>query len=144
MASRNQGAAQDLAPTPSSGGVTSINVTPLLDVLLVLLLIGVVSIAMSRRSLPVALPPEATSGPVLAPIVLELPAGGGYQLNGQPIPPGQLSDLLGAVLRARPAKIVFIKTAGDRSYQDFISASDLARGAGAVTIAVVGETQGSR
>ena len=137
MALRKLGAAPDLAPTPSSGGVTGINVTPLIDVLLVLLVVGLVSFGMSRRSLAVALPPEEASLTISTPIVLELVNGGGYQLNGQVIPLGQLSDQLAAVFRARPVKILFLKTGPGRSYQEFIQAADLARGAGVMTIAAV-------
>jgi biopolymer transport protein ExbD len=70
--------------------------------------------------------------------VLELPGSGGFLLNGQTIPGSQLSDQLGAVFRHRPAKILFIKTGTERTYQEFITVADLARGAGVVTIAVVG------
>ena len=137
MALRRLGAAPDLAPTPSSGGVTGINVTPLIDVLLVLLVVGLVSFGISRRSLPVTLPIPADVV-VATPIVLELDNGGGYRLNGQLIPLPQLSEQLAAVFRLRPVKVLFIKTGAERSYQEFIQAADLARGAGVRTIAVVG------
>ena len=138
MALRKLGAARDLAPTPSSGGVTGINVTPLVDVLLVLIVVGLVSFGLSRRTLPVSLPPNTVTGGLVAPIVLELPGSGGYRLNGQVIPAGQLADQLASVFRSRPAKILFIKTGAARSYQEFITAADMARGAGVVTVAVVG------
>ena len=137
MALRKLGAAPDLAPTPSSGGVTGINVTPLIDVLLVLLVVGLVSLSLSRRTVPVTLPPAVTSG-LVAPILLELSGDGGYLLNGQTIPAGQLGEQLASVFRTRPAKILFIKTGSERRYQEFITAADIARGAGVVTIAVVG------
>lgn len=137
MALRKLGAAPDLAPTPSSGGVTGINVTPLIDVLLVLLVVGLVSFGIARRSLAVHLPHSVTSPTPVTPILLELDNGGGYQLNGQVIPLAQLSDQIAAVFRSRPVKILFIKTGPVRSYQEFIQAADLARGAGVVTIAVV-------
>lgn len=139
MASRNLGAAPDLAPTPSSGGVTSLNVTPLLDVLLVLLVIGMVSIGLSRRSIPLAVPGSAGSQPVpAAPVLLELSNEGGYRLNGQVIPARQLPDLIQTIFRNRPVKVLFIRTSPARTYQDFIQAADLARAAGVVTVAVVG------
>ena len=137
MALRKLGAAPDLAPTPSSGGVTGINVTPLIDVLLVLLVVGLVSFGISRRSLAVNLPPSATASTPVTPILLELDNGDGYQLNGQVITLAHLSDHFAAVFRSRPVKILFIKTGPARSYQEFIQAADLARGAGVMTIAVV-------
>ena len=138
MALRKLGAAPDLAPTPSSGGVTGINVTPLIDVLLVLLVVGLVSFGISRRTLPVTVPAQGPSRVPVTPIVLELPTTGGYLLNGQVIPVAQLADQLASIFRARPVKVLFLKTGTDRSYQEFIAAADLARGAGALTIAVVG------
>lgn len=138
MALRKLGAAPDLAPTPSSGGVTGINVTPLVDVLLVLIIVGMVSFGLSRRTLPTTLPPDAGGSVLVAPVVLELPGSGGYRLNGQVIPSGQLPDQLASVFRSRSARILFIKTAATRSYQEFITAADIARGAGVAIVAVVG------
>jgi biopolymer transport protein ExbD len=138
MASRKLGAAPDLAPTPSSGGVTGINVTPLVDVLLVLIVVGMVSFGMSRRSLPVALPAPVSQPVPSNPILLELVNDGGFRLNGQVIPGDRLPQLLANVFRSRPVKILFIKTGPNRSHQEFITAADLARAAGVVTVAVVG------
>jgi biopolymer transport protein ExbD len=138
MAIRKLGAAPNLAPTPSSGGVTDINVTPLVDVLLVLIVVGLVSFGISRRSLAVSLPADVTQPGPVSPILLELDNDGGYRLNGQVIPGAQLPDQLASVFRARAVKVLFIKTGANRTYQEFIHAADLARGAGVVTIAAVG------
>lgn len=137
MAFRKLGAAPDLAPTPSSGGVTDINVTPLLDVLLVLLVAGMVSFGLSRRSLAVTLPPDAPRQVESSPVLLELSNDGRYRLNGQLIPAPELPELLAAVYRHRAARILFIKTGSNRTYQEFIDAAALARAAGVVTLAVV-------
>ncbi len=137
MASRKMGAAPDLAPTPSSGGVTDLNVTPLLDVLLVLLLIGMVSAGLSRRSLPVTLPAPAAAPVPLVPVLLELDGQGGYLINAQPIPAADLGTALAAIFADRPVRILFIKTHPDRTYQDFITAADLARGVGVTMVAAV-------
>lgn len=139
MAFRKLGAAPDLAPTPSSGGVTDINVTPLIDVLLVLLVVGLVSFGMARRPIAVTLPADAARPIEAAPVLLELSNDGSFRLNGQLIPVSQLPDLLASVYRTRPAKILFIKAGSNRTYQEFIEAAALARGAGVVTVAVVGQ-----
>ena len=139
MAIRKLGAAPDLAPTPSSGGVTAINVTPLIDVLLVLLVVGLVSVGMSRRTIPVSLPADATPAVPSTPVLLELSNDGRYRLNEQLVPATQLPDLLGSIFRTRPAKILFIKAGANRSYQEFIEAAAMARGAGVITVAVVGK-----
>ena len=138
MALRKLGAAPDLAPTPSSGGVTGRNVTPLLDVLLVLLVLGLVSFGISRHTLAGTVPVPETEPAIVTPIVLELHNSGGYRINGQVIPLAQLSDQLAAVFQARPVKILFIKPGSERTNQEFIQVAELARGAGVMTIAVVG------
>jgi biopolymer transport protein ExbD len=138
MALRRLGAAPDLAPTPSSGGVTGINVTPLLDVLLVLLVLGLVSFGISRHRLAVTAPVPEAEPAIITPVVLELHNNGGYRLNGQAIPVSQLSGQLAAVFRLRPVKILFIKPGSQGTDQEFIQVADLAREAGVMTIAVVG------
>jgi biopolymer transport protein ExbD len=145
MASNNLGAAghtggSETRPDahPGQSGVTGINVTPLIDVLLVLLLIGLVSFMAARKSLSVEVPLPVSSAGFPTQIVLELPDDGRWLLNGQPIPATQVAAVLGSVLRTRPARVVFIKTGPGRTYQDFIGAVDLARGAGAEIVAVVG------
>jgi hypothetical protein len=54
------------------------------------------------------------------------------------IPQAQLGDQLAAIFKTRPAGVLFIKTGAERTYQDFITAAAIARGAGVVTVAVVG------
>ena len=74
-------------------------------------------------------PPTATNKPSNQ-IVLELMADGGYQINGQPVPRDQLDTQIHAIYDQRPAKLLFIKAAPSRIYQDVIHAMDVARGAG--------------
>lgn len=131
------GAGHDLAPPPTSSGVTGINVTPLIDVLLVLFIVYLVIVLVGRQSLPVAVPAAEGQGGVTPQILLDITPSGGYQLNGQPIPGNMLAPVLGAALRDRAVRLVFIRTAPERSYQDFITAADIARGAGASMVALV-------
>ncbi|MEP7324975.1 MAG: biopolymer transporter ExbD, partial [Gemmatimonadota bacterium] len=119
-----------------SSGVTGINVTPLIDVLLVLFLIFLAIVLLGRRTLPVAIPADGGGGSD-PQILLDITSSGGYRLNGQPIPGGQLAPVLEAALRSRTVRLVFIRTAPERAYQDFITASDIARGAGASLVAMV-------
>jgi biopolymer transport protein TolR len=118
----------------SSGGVQSdINVTPMIDVLLVLLIIFMITQPLSRMALDVQVPPPDTPQTTKAPpsqIVLELADGGGYSINGQPVPRDQLDTQIHAIYDQRPAKLLFIKAGQNRLYQDVIDAMDVARGAG--------------
>jgi biopolymer transport protein ExbD len=120
--------------TGSSGGVQSdINVTPMIDVLLVLLIIFMITQPLSRMAMDVQVPPPDENVPTKTPpsqIVLELSNDGGYAINGQPVPKDQLDAQIHAIYDQRPAKLLFIKAGGNRIYQDVVEAMDVARGAG--------------
>ncbi|HRP08711.1 MAG TPA: biopolymer transporter ExbD [Gemmatimonadales bacterium] len=124
------------------GGVTSdINVTPMIDVLLVLLIIFMVVNAMSRTVTEVQIPPKETAAATSTPtaqIVLELLADGNYSINAQPgFPKEQLDAQIHSIYDNRPAKLIFVKPAGTRTYGQVIEAIDIVRGAG---VEVVGFT----
>jgi biopolymer transport protein TolR len=116
------------------GGLTSEpNVVPMIDILLVLLIIFMITQPLSRMALDVQVPPEDTPTTNRTPpsqIVLELLGDGGYAINGQPVPRNQLDTQIHAIYDQRPAKLLFIKAAPNRIYQDVIEAMDVARGAG--------------
>jgi biopolymer transport protein ExbD len=118
----------------SSGGVQSdINVTPMIDVLLVLLIIFMITQPLSRMAMDVQVPPPDTPQTNKTPpnqIVLELGDDGGYNINGQPVPKDQLDTQIHAIYDQRPAKLLFIKAGPNRIYQDVVEAMDVARGAG--------------
>jgi biopolymer transport protein TolR len=118
----------------SSGGVQSdINVTPMIDVLLVLLIIFMITQPLSRMALDVQVPPPDETTATKTPpsqIVLELADNGGYTINGQPVPKDQLDTQIHAIYDQRPAKLLFIKAGPNRVYQDVVEAMDVARGAG--------------
>ena len=118
----------------SSGGVQSdINVTPMIDVLLVLLIIFMITQPLSRMAMDVQVPPPDTPQTNQTPpnqIVLELADNGSYAINGQPVPKDQLDTQIHAIYDQRPAKLLFIKAGPNRIYQDVVEAMDVARGAG--------------
>ena len=118
-------------------GVASadINVTPMIDILLVLLVIFMVS-QPNRMALEVQVPPPASPGlPSQPQIVVALTADGGAALNGQPVPMAGLSSLLRSALEYRPTKVVYVKAHAERRYQEVITAVDVIRGAGADLVA---------
>jgi len=111
-----------------------INVTPMIDVLLVLLIIFMITRPLGRTTIDVQVPPEQKQQNqkqrASDQIVLELTADGGYAINTKPYALSQLDQALHQIYDVRDAKLMFIKSAPNRVYGDVISAMDIARGAG--------------
>ena len=127
---------------PQGGSLTNeINVTPMIDVLLVLLIIFMMVIPMSRKAIDLQLPdptPDNTpQGPPPSQIVLEVLPGNVFKVNSQPIAKNDLAKRLKEIYDPRPDKIIFIKGDPTVKYSDVIYAMDVARGAG---VKVIGAT----
>ena len=126
--------------TTARGLTNDINVTPMIDVLLVLLIIFMMVIPMSRKAIDLQLPdPTETKSSDNPPpqIVLEVLPGNTYMVNKRPIPKDQLGVELKKIYDPRPEKIIFVKGAPKGvKYSDVIYAMDVARGAGVKVIGV--------
>jgi biopolymer transport protein TolR len=122
-----------------AGLTNEINVTPMIDVLLVLLIIFMMVIPMSRKAIDLQLPdptPDNTpSGPPPSQIVLEVLPANTFKINTQPVAKADLARRLKEIYDPRPDKIIFIKGDPTVKYSDVISAMDVARGAGVKIIA---------
>jgi len=114
------------------------NVTPMIDVLLVLLIIFMMVIPISRRAIDLQLPdpnPQAAPpGAQVQQIVLEVMPGEQYAINKRSVPRASLFAELKSVYEGRPEKIMFIKGDPTVKYQEIIWAMDQARGAGVLVI----------
>jgi len=125
----------------TEGLQNEINVTPMIDVLLVLLIIFMMVIPMSRKAIDLQLPdptPDNTpQGPPPSQIVLEVLPGNVFKVNSQPIPRNELQKRLKEIYDPRPDKIIFVKGDPTVKYSDVIYAMDVARGAG---VKVIGAT----
>ena len=123
----------------TEGLTNEINVTPMIDVLLVLLIIFMMVIPMSRKAIDLQLPdptPDNTpQGPPPSQIVLEVLPGNVFKINSQPVAKADLSKRLKEIYDPRPDKIIFVKGDPAVKYSDVISAMDVARGAGVKVIA---------
>ena len=126
---------------PSGGLTNEINVTPMIDVLLVLLIIFMMVIPMSRKAIDLQLPdptPDNTNqGPPPSQIVMEVLPGNTFKINSQPVLKADLGRKLKEIYDPRPEKIIFVKGDPSVKYQDVIAAMDVARGAGVKVIATV-------
>jgi biopolymer transport protein TolR len=116
------------------------NVTPMIDVLLVLLIIFMMVIPMSRKAIDTQLPDPT---PVVAPptvtpdqIVLEVLPNGQFSLNKTPIQKAELFNRLKTTYNGRPDKVIFVKGDTAVTYADVVFAMDQARGAGVLVIGV--------
>ena len=120
--------------TAGGGGLTNEpNVTPMIDVLMVLLIIFMVIVPSSRKAIDVQLPdpnPQPSSAPNTSQIVLTVHKGGQFEINKEPQPLAALPARLKQIYDPRPDKIIFIKGDPDATYQDIIRAMDISRGAG--------------
>ena len=119
----------------------AINMTPMIDVLLVLLIIFMVAQREMRRGLPVQLPPPPTpehaGSTEPTPIVLEVLPGETYFVNRHPVPRAQLRARLAGVYQGRPRKVLFVKGDAEVSYAEVAGAVDASRAAGVEVVVLV-------
>jgi len=111
----------------------SINVTPLVDVLLVLLVIFMVVTPMLRQNLPVDLPRVAHEGPQPPPgqVTLAATADGRLLLDGTPVDESRLAE----AVAHQP--VVFLEADRALPYARVVDLMDTCRAAGVERIGVV-------
>ena len=123
--------------------MADINVTPLVDVMLVLLIIFMITAPMLHQGYEVALPqtvaPEDIPMRIDDPLVLTVRTDGLVYIKDQPVHPTRLLERLGALLEVRDDKQVFIK--GDRNitYGQFIEIVGILNDGGIQHLGLVAE-----
>jgi biopolymer transport protein ExbD len=117
-----------------------VNVVPMIDILLVLLIVFML-VQEGRRLIALQLP--APAAPVVPQpafpqqIVLELRADGSYAINGTEVDRQVLGRRLRELYLDRPVKMLFVRVAPGRRYEELIEATDIAKGAGVEVLGVV-------
>ena len=127
--------------TGGGGGVNSeINVTPMIDVLLVLLIIFMVVIALGRTAVQIQIPPTDTATKNTDVRARRSCSNCGTTAatgsTARNISKADLGTGIKKIFDPRPAKLLFLKPGQNRIYADVINAVDVARGAGVEVIGV--------
>jgi biopolymer transport protein ExbD len=127
----------------AKGGIKSdINVTPLVDVMLVLLIIMMIVAPLLQKGAPVRLPTASNS--VDKPetqdqTVVAVTANGEYYVNGVPIPDTDLQRRVTEIIEDKTEKVILIKADEDAPYGKVMEAMDELRAAGIEDMGLITE-----
>ncbi len=126
----------------TGGAVRSdINITPLVDVVLVLLIIFMVATPMLIKDLDLTVPEKAETqiaSPTTAnQVVVSVTKEGQVQINREPILESQLNEKIHDLMATRADKLVFFDVDEDANYGEAIHVMDVVRGAGAKTLGIM-------
>jgi len=120
--------------------MSEINVTPLVDVMLVLLIIFMVTAPMMQEGMSVNVP-KVKSGPLETheeePVVLVIDKAGHMQIKRQSVTDDNLSEQLKLIFEQRADKTLYLRADADVSYGRVIKAMAVAKEAGAVKLSMI-------
>ena len=122
---------------------SEINVTPFVDVMLVLLIIFMVTAPMMQQGVDVDLPETTTQQLRVQdePLVLTVDKAGKYHLGRREISEAELGEKLGAIFEGRDSKEIFLRADQNVAYRFVVKALAAAREAGATKLGMVTEPE---
>ena len=136
-----------MGATRSRGGLyqplSEINVTPFVDVMLVLLIIFMVTAPMMHQGIDVDLP-ETSTQPLRVtdePLILTVKKDGGTFVGRKEIQPEDLKEKLAAIFEGRDSKELFLRADKAAPYGAVVKALAAAREAGAKKLGMVTEPE---
>ena len=130
-------------PSPRKRALSEINVTPFVDVMLVLLIIFMVTAPMMQQGVDVDLP-DTTTQPLRMqdePLVLSVQKSGKYFIGRAEIPLEQLAEKLEAIFDGRDSKEIFLRADSEAPYGVVVRGLAAAREAGATKLGMVTEPE---
>ena len=132
-----------IRPGSAHRPLSEINVTPFVDVMLVLLIIFMVTAPMMQQGIDVDLPETTTQNIRVQdePLVLTVKKDGSYFLGRREIPEAELKKKLTAILEGLDRKEIFLRADRDVRYEAVVKAMAAARQAGARKLGVVAEPE---
>ena len=125
-----------------TNALSDINVTPLVDVMLVLLVIFMVTAPLLQQGIDVRLPKSVSQNLPQEPedpLILSITKGQVYYLNETPVPKQQLSERLKIILRNRRSKAIYLKADRNLPYGTVVETMDVLNRLGVESLGMVTE-----